>query len=389
MNSRSSSSEGRVPAPLVEACAARLARLREALAVDALLVTHDKDIRYLTRFVGHDSVLLVTGDAALIISDCRYDEALDPWKGIGLVEIVMGTQHRLPEAVATLAGSSGISRLGLQAEHVTIASRRTLAESLPGVTLVDTEGLVGTLRIRKDDLEVATIERAIDIHQQAITATLPQIAVGMTELEVCAILEHEMKARGASGPSFDTMVRTGPGSSVIHAITGGTRIEDGHVLLMDWGAIVDGYCSDTTRTFGVGSMPAPMRELYLIVFDAQAAAIEACAPGRTCAEVDSVARSLITAAGYGDQFGHGLGHGLGLDIHEDPYFNQLSTDTILEPGMVMTVEPGIYLPGVGGVRIEDDVLITETGYRVLTDYPKGLDDSIFEPSGTVVQGTPA
>ena len=152
-------------------------------------------------------------------------------------------------------------------------------------------------------------------------------------------------------------------------------------LLIDWGAVVDGYCSDMTRTFGVGTLPEKVRELYDVVLDAQLSAIDACAPGRVCAEIDALARGIIERAGYGEHFGHGLGHGLGLDIHEDPYFNDLETEVVLEPGMVMTVEPGIYLPGVGGVRIEDDVLITDVGCRVLTDFPKDPDAAVIDAAG--------
>ena len=157
-------------------------------------------------------------------------------------------------------------------------------------------------------------------------------------------------------------------------------IEEG-VLLVDWGAVVDGYRSDMTRTFGVGSLPDKIAELYDIVLEAQQAAITACAPGKSCAEIDGIARGIIDRAGYGESFGHGLGHGLGLDIHEAPFFNQQSTDIVLEAGMVMTVEPGIYLPGVGGVRIEDDVLITDHGHRVLTSFPRDPSQAVLEPLG--------
>ena len=169
-------------------------------------------------------------------------------------------------------------------------------------------------------------------------------------------------------------------SSVIHYLTGRTPIEEG-VLLVDWGATVDGYRSDMTRTFGVGSLPDKIAELYDIVLEAQQAAITACAPGKSCAEIDGIARGIIDRAGYGESFGHGLGHGLGLDIHEAPFFNQQSTDIVLEAGMVMTVEPGIYLPGVGGVRIEDDVLITDHGHRVLTSFPRDPSQAVLEPLG--------
>jgi len=372
-------------ADLKAATAGRVERLRGLLAdggrADGLLVTHDIDIRYLTGFSGEDSMLLVGPEGVWIITDPRFDEALDPWREAIRTEVVMGVRHRLPDSVGTIVSGHGIDRLAIQAECMTVAGRDHLVRAL-GRDLVDTDQLVPDLRRRKDALEIAAVERSVAIQQQALAAALPELRVGMTELEFAARLEFEMKSRGASGPSFSTLAASGVNSSVIHHGPDESPIQPG-VLLVDWGAVCDSYCSDMTRTFGVGEMPPKIREIYAIVLDAQLAAIDACAPGRTCAEIDAVARDLITRAGYGDCFGHGLGHGLGLLVHEEPYFNDLATDTRLEPGMIMTVEPGIYLPGVGGVRIEDDVLITVQGHRVLNDYPKDLDSMILDqqPAG--------
>lgn len=364
----------------VAACTNRQDRLRsgfEAAGIDALLVSGENDIRYLTGYVGHDSLLLVTADATYIISDPRYDEFLEPWGALPLGSVVMGTRHRLEESVKQLAAKGGVKRLGIQAERVTITGRAKFESKLAGVTLVDTSGLVGQLRMRKDAVEVATIERAIEIQQQALAAALDSLTLGMTEIQFCAVMEYEMKVRGSFAPSFDIMVSTGANSSIIHHTTGNTVIQPG-TLLLDWGAKVEGYSSDLTRTFGLGSMPEKVRDIYAIVLEAQLAAIDACAPGKVCAEIDAVARRIITDAGYGAYFGHGLGHGLGMDTHEPPFFNNLQTDITLEPGMVMTVEPGIYLPGVGGVRIEDDVLITEDGARVLSNWPKDMNSMMIE-----------
>ena len=365
----------------VAACSQRQNRLRDALeqhGVDALLVSNETDIRYLTGFVGHDSLLVVTGNESHIISDARYDEFLDPWRSLPLGQVVMGTRHRLEEAVKQLCSQHCLKRLGLQAESVTIAGRGRLESALTGVELIDTTGLVAQLRMRKDAVEIAAIEQAIQIQQQALDAALNRLSLGMTEIQFCAVLEYEMKSRGSFSPSFDIMVSSGANSSVIHHTTGQTPIEQG-TLLLDWGAKVDGYSSDLTRTFALGTMPAKISEIYGIVLEAQLAAIDACGPGRVCAEIDAVARRVITDAGYGEQFGHGLGHGLGMNTHEPPFFNNLQSDVVLEPGMVMTVEPGIYLPGIGGVRIEDDVLITDTGARVLSNWPKDLQSMILEP----------
>ncbi len=367
------------------ACVVRLGRVGKALTeqnLDALLVVSEHDILYLTGFVGHDSLLVVSRDGgATILSDPRYDEYLDPWRHAGIAEIVMGKRHRLEQALATLCGSKHVKRLGIQAEHVTLARLQKLRAALGGIELTETIGLINRLRMRKDEVEIAAIRRAAAVQQDALTAALKQLREGMTELQLSALLEFEMKSRGAHGSAFTPIIGAGANSSIIHHSTGGAPIREG-VLLIDWGAMVDGYNADMTRTYGVGSMPERIREIYSIVLEAQLAAIDAIAPGRICAQIDAVARKIITDAGYGEQFGHGLGHGLGIDVHEEPYFNDLATDIALEPGMVMTVEPGIYLPGVGGVRIEDDVLITDDGCRLLCNYPKDLDSAVIEPHAT-------
>lgn len=372
---------------LIAALEDRRTRLRERFeneGVDAFLVSFPTDIRYLTGFGGEDSLVLIGRDNAWIITDARFDEELEPWRSLSGLEVVMGTRHRLEESVRSLCSKQGTKRLGIQAEQMTVAGRGKLDSSLGDVTLVDTVGVIPSLRMKKDDSEVAAIEKALGIQQAALRAALDQLQLGMTEFEFCALLEYEMKSRGATGWGFDAIIGSGANSSIIHYRPGSDRIEEG-ALLIDWGAIADGYNGDMTRTFGIGSMPAKIAEIYPIVLEAQLAAIEACAPGRICAEIDAIARDIITKAGYGEYFGHGLGHSLGLEVHESPYFNSLATETPLEPGMVMTVEPGIYLPGVGGVRIEDDVLITGDGCRVLSDWPKQPDEAIIEPAGHAVR----
>jgi Xaa-Pro aminopeptidase len=372
-----------ISASLSAACTARLARVRDRFAqhgVNALLIGCETDIRYLTSFVGHDSYLLVTESDAFIVSDSRYDEFLEPWRAASFAQVVMGIRHRLPDTLADLCGRKSVRTLGIQAEHLSVATRASLTTKLPGIKLIDTTGLLSGLRMIKDDLEVKTIERAIAIQQEALSAALSQVRLGMTELELSGLLDFEMKRRGAFTDSFDAIIGAGRYSSVPHHATGPNRIEPG-VLLIDWGASLDGYCGDLTRTFSVGEMSPLFQELYDIVLRAQLAAIEFAKPGVVCAAVDRVARDVITAAGYGEHFAHGLGHGLGMDVHEPPFFNNLQTDITLKPGMVMTFEPGIYLPGVGGIRIEDDVLITPTGTRVLSSFPKTLQSAVIEPAG--------
>ena len=247
-------------------------------------------------------------------------------------------------------------------------------KSIGDLELVPTSDLVSVLRQRKTSQECALIEQAIGIQEAALEATLSDLRAGMTEAQVAARLEYEMRLRGAESASFEAIIGSGPNSSVIHHIPGDRAIEDG-MLLVDWGARVEGYCSDLTRTMCFGPMPEPMERVYEVVLESLEAAIEACLPGADCAQVDAAARDVIAAAGWGDQFPHGLGHGVGMDVHESPFFSSRSGGILLEPGMIMTVEPGVYLPGVGGVRIEEDVLITETGHRVLSTWPRDLDSA--------------
>jgi Xaa-Pro aminopeptidase len=375
-----------LPNALADACAHRRSGLLPVLqtaGIDALLLSCEKDIQYLTGFVGHEGLGMVAIEGGslrgIIISDSRYDEYLEPWRKADAAEIVMGTRHRLPEAVRQVCAQRGIKRLGVQAEHITVAGREKLAKAVGDPLLTNTIDLVGAQRIRKDAFEIERIEQAESLAQDAMTAAVNQLSLGMTELQFSAVLEYEMKSRGAHGSAFTPIIGAGANSSIIHHSTGNTPIAPG-VLLVDWGAMVDGYNSDLTRTFFIGPATAKLREAYKIVLDAQMAAIDAIAPGKACAEIDAVARDIIAKAGYGPQFGHGLGHGLGMDVHEEPYFNSLQTDVALQPGMVMTVEPGIYLPGVGGVRIEDDVLVTDRGCRVLSDWPKDLSSAAIEPA---------
>jgi Xaa-Pro aminopeptidase len=379
--------ESLLSAAVVQAARVRSKRLQDSLAqhqVDALLISAEKDIHYLTGFVGHESLAMVTAaDGAIIITDSRYDEYLQPWRDArpaargGAAEVVLGIRHRLYDTVRDLCAKRNIKRLGVQADHITVAARAAVADKVGADRLSDTNGLVASLRMRKDAVEIAAIEKAIAIAQDSITAALDRLEPGLSENQFSAVLEYEMKWRGAAGSSFTPIIGSGANSSIIHHSTGHTAIREG-VLLVDWGCLIDGYASDLTRTFGIGQLPAKLREVYKIVLDAQLAAIAAIRPGKTGAEIDAVARKVITDAGYGEYFGHGLGHGLGLDVHEGPYFNNLATDSRMESGVVMTVEPGVYIPGVGGVRIEDDVLVTDGGCRVLSNYPKGPDSAIID-----------
>ncbi|MBL0926761.1 MAG: aminopeptidase P family protein [Phycisphaerales bacterium] len=356
--------------------AARADRLRSALAeqeLDALLITTPNDIRYLTGFSGDDSTMLVTADRLIVLSDFRFQEELEEVKDGGLAEVYIRSGEML-DAVQTVVHDvlGDEPSLGVQAEQMTVAMRKRLGRAVGAKRLRDTVGLVGELRLIKDELEVKIIRKAISIQQDALTALRGWIKPGQTELEIAGRLELELKARGATGPAFPTIAAARANGSLPHAVPGQTKTAAGQPLLIDWGARVAGYNSDLTRTLTLGKWPKEIAKIYPVVLEAQRRAIEAIAPGVRCEDVDAVARGHIADAGYGPQFGHSLGHGIGLNVHEDPRLGKKSKH-VLRPGMIVTVEPGIYLPGVGGVRIEDDVLVTENGCRVLSTIEKSME----------------
>ena len=368
-----------------EACQTRQERLQSNLAqlgVEGLLISKPTDICYLTSFHGDESLAVVTGSGAWVVSDSRFEDELAGFDrqatGAG---VIMGIRHQLNDAIRDHLKGLGVRRLGVQAESMPVAEMDALKAELEptGLEIVPVNNVVPDMRRIKDESEIALICHAINIQQQALTEALEELQIGMTEHAFAAKLEYAMRRLGASHRGFSTIVASGANSALCHHAADQTPITEG-VLLIDWGAAAFGYNGDLTRTYAIGSMPSPLDEVYSIVLEAQLAGIAACQPGAICADVDRASRQVIEDAGYGDQFIHGLGHGLGRQVHEAPYFNNLETGTALEPGMVMTVEPGIYLPGIGGVRIEDDVLITESGHRVLSDMSKELKVLELEPA---------
>lgn len=338
-----------------------------ALGHTAMLITNPKDIRYLTGFHGEASHLVITAKRPLIISDFRFEEELGSVKGVDLY-IRPGV---MLDAVKTVIGDLAPKSLAIQAEAMSVETRNAYAKVIGAKRIKDTNGLLRELRVIKDASEIGLIRKAIAIQEAALTATLNQIKPGDSELKVAATLEYEMKLRGSPEPSFDTIAAARANGSLPHAIPGNTKTAAGQPLLIDWGATFDGYHSDMTRTFSFGKWSKQMGEIYRIVLAAHEASLAAVAPGLTGAEVDLAGRKIIDAADYGPQFGHATGHGIGLDIHEEPRLAK-NTTTVLRPGMVVTIEPGIYLPGVGGVRIEDDVLVTERGGKSLCSLPKDI-----------------
>lgn len=357
---------------------ARQTRLRQRLAeqsLGGLLITNAPDIRYLTGFVGDDSWLVLTDTDVHLLSDFRFEEQI---AAVAPQAKTIIRQGKMTDALGELLADLSLDALGYQAEHLTTASLNKLAEALESVTLRPTEDWLVDQRAVKDRQELRAIKRAIAIAEQAYELLLGQIREGMTEYEVVALLEYNMRWLGGEGPSFETIVAIGPHGSLPHYRPGRGRVRVGYPILIDFGTRSEGYCSDLTRVISSVRFKPKIAEIYPIVAEAQQAAIDAIRPGRTCREIDAVARKVIEKAGYGDQFGHGLGHGIGLDIHEQPTLGpRCPEEAKLQAGHVVTVEPGIYLPGIGGVRIEDDVLVTDRGAKVLSSLNKDLESAII------------
>ena len=343
-------------------------------AADALLVNNPRDIRYLTGFAGDDSWLLVRKRAATlhVISDFRFEQELA--RAAPHVRAMMRTGS-LAEALAGLVRRLRVGRVAMQSSRVTLAQRKTLVKHMGAGSLLAVDAGMLDQRGVKGREEVTAIRRAIRIQEEAYRHTLAYIKPGRTELQIAARIEYEMRQLGSDGAAFPTIVAVGSNASLPHAVPGNRKVRNGSVVLIDWGARSGGYCGDLTRVVAVGRMSPKLRRVYSIVLKAQRAAIDAVAPGKTLAEIDRVARDVIAKAGYGPRFGHSLGHGIGLSVHEQPVLSQRAKG-VLEPGNVVTVEPGIYLPGSLGVRIEDDVLVTERGRRVLSQLPSDLESAV-------------
>ncbi len=366
-------------APL--SAARRIDRLRarfsaagvDGAPVDALLVTTPTNIRWLTGFSGSAGVLCVTGDRALLASDGRYrTQAAEQLAAAGVgdeVSVAIGGVADQRRALVELLGPA--ATVGLEADQISWSAQRSWDELLPSATLVPTRGLVEALRVVKDAGEVARMERAAAIADSALASVLPLLASGtVTEARFAAALDHAMRERGAEESAFETIVASGPNSAKPHARPGPRTVADGDPVVVDFGAVFDGYRSDMTRTFVVGGEPTgTLARVFSVVAESQREGVAAVRPGVAAGDVDRTCRAVIEEAGWLDRFEHGTGHGVGLDIHEAPSVGSGST-AILEPGAVVTVEPGVYLPGTGGVRIEDTLVVTEGGSRPLTLFPK-------------------
>jgi Xaa-Pro aminopeptidase len=350
----------------------RLAGYMREKELSHFLVTNPVDVGYLTGYAGGDSYLLV-GDGSgkpVIVSDFRYQEELAAFAPIA--EVVIRTTSMV-EAVGDLLASVKAKRVGIQAEVMTVAERDALAKKAEKGAIAATTGVVMGMRRVKDEHEIALIQKAIKIQEQALLDVLPTIGPGQSEQSVASRLEAAMKERGASGFAFGTIVAAKANGSLPHYRPGTAKVAANQGLLIDWGAVWRGYRGDLTRTFAVGKWPKKLAEVYGIVLEAHEAAAAGLMAGKSSSAVDKIARDIITKAGYGEQFGHGLGHGIGLDTHEEPRMSHMLKGTTLQAGNVVTIEPGIYLPGVGGVRIEDDYAILEGGCRRLSGLPRTME----------------
>jgi Xaa-Pro aminopeptidase len=347
--------------------------LLRSQGLDGLVLTHLPSIRHLCGFTGSSGMALLLRESGYFITDFRYREQ-SALEVVGLRTVIQGAS--IEDAAARALHHFRGLRLGFDHDTINYAAVMALRRRLRGTaSLVPLKGSLTLLRAPKSRLEVESIRTSIDIAQKAFNAALQEIdAKKYSELDLAAALDIDSRRLGSEKPSFDTIVATGARSALVHANPSRRRLHG--VTVIDWGVIYGGYCSDSTRTLAFGKVPARLEKAHRLVLEAQERALEKVRPGVKARDVDSAARKVIEKAGYGDAFGHGLGHGVGLEVHERPHVSPASRD-ILEEGMVFTNEPGIYLPGIGGVRVEDMVLVTSTGPEVLTTLPRSLDPSDY------------
>jgi Xaa-Pro aminopeptidase len=362
--------------------AARIAAVRGELSatrLDALVVTSLPNIAYLTGLFASAAALVVEPEQLALIADSRYAESLKDRANecplIDAIELPPGSSYdqAIVDVLAPLQGA----RVGFEATHLTVSRHRFLTSTLGRraweSSLVESDGVIERLRVRKDAWEIARLRDGADRLSTVAKCILPKVLAGRTEAEVAADIERQLRLEGFERPAFDTIVASGPNAALPHARAGSRRIEDGDLVVVDFGGVLDGYCTDLTRTIAVGHAEDRHRRVIEQVIEAQQAAFDAVQSGRAPESVDAGARDALARHGIGDAFTHGTGHGLGLEVHEAPRVTRARPDHAEPPlaaGMVMTLEPGAYFPGWGGVRIEDDVLVTADGAEWLTDVPR-------------------
>jgi Xaa-Pro aminopeptidase len=349
----------------------RINKLREKMKekdIEAFLVTKKENVRYLSQFTGTAGKLLITETDSVFITDFRYlDQAAEQTDGCVIEEI----SSNFIEGFAELIKRKKINNLSFESQDLNFKTYQKLKNKLEVESLNPVESVVEDLRMIKDLNEVDKIKKAVEIADRAFDFLLEFIEVGKSEKEIALELEFFMKKNGGEANAFDFIVASGKRGALPHGVASKKIIEKGDLITIDFGTVFQGYHSDITRTVAVGEPDSELKEIYQLVLRAQQKVISKISSGMDCIEADKIARDLIKEAGYGDNFGHGLGHGIGLEIHENPRLSYTS-DGILKAGMVVTDEPGIYISGLGGVRIEDDLLITEEGCEVLNSAPKEL-----------------
>lgn len=350
----------------------RAARIRARLVeleIDAVILTTPSNIRWSTGFTGSAGMVVITSDSLHLITDGRYSEQAEQQLAQSQCdgEVVI-TQSAQLSMIAKALGNA--RRVGLEADSVTWAQQQRFADAL-SAELVPTTAAIEKLRRVKDDSELARIELAADIADFALAKVRHLLDDGLTEKQFALALDTEMRAAGASGNSFTTIVASGPNGALPHARPTERTISAGDLVVIDFGCVIDGYCSDMTRSVGIGEISAEQTRMLEVIKAANAAGVAAIAAGQTTAAVDRAARSVVEDAGWGEAFVHGTGHGVGLDIHEAPRVSSASEE-VLALGEVVTVEPGVYLPALGGVRTEDLLVVTEEGCRSLSKSPKSF-----------------
>jgi len=368
-----------VALPSTEALAQRLARIRESLetlSLDALIVTPPTNIRYLSNHAGSAGILVLTRDAVHLLIDFRYQEAVRELQasrsacpGMRIWDVPASYEEALIGCLADI----GVTAVGFEAAHVTVARyewwRETIAGRALDITLRSTERVVEQARMIKDASEIAVLRGAAARLDSVVPAVFASVRAGASERQIAGTIEAAMRDAGYERLAFDTIVASGPHSAMPHYRAGSRVLAAGDLLVLDFGGVLDGYCCDLTRTVSIGPPSSEARRVYDAVRAAHEAAVAAVRPGIDASAIDAAARDVLRDRGLADAFGHGTGHGLGLDVHEEPRIAKPRADVppvALAAGMVFTIEPGAYLPGFGGVRIEDDVLVTESGCELLT-----------------------
>lgn len=329
--------------------------------MDAFLITNMENIRYITGFTGSSALTLVRPDEAVFLTDSRYTtQANQQVRNCAIREY----KKQIDELLAFIK-SLGVKRLAFEATVLPFVLYAKLKDNLEAVDLVGMENWIEEQRMIKDQSEIEALKHTIAITKKGYDSIRPKLSEGAVEHEIAVELEYQMRKAGAEQIAFDTIVASGVRGAMPHGMASTKVIKAGEMVTIDFGARSHGYCSDCTRTVSLGRVPAREAEIYRIVYEANRAALEGIEPGKKAKEIDAIARDLIKSAGYGEFFGHGTGHGVGLAVHEEPRISW-EGEVTLEPGMVFTVEPGVYIPELGGARIEDMVLVTDTGYEVLT-----------------------